>query len=166
MHHFSLSSLTWMTISTALDKLDLKPYNLMRRCKRTIALECFSFKKPLKPRKRATKAKYAFRCCRNIFVSSTKRWIRSREKGLSKNRSIPYTSYRNTPEDLQLLEQKFHYCTTAGNFRFSIVYTKKPQTKFLFWLCLLLWNVSDYLIILWYDALEQDPVLFYNCGII
>lgn len=39
------------------------------------------------------------------------------EKKDSVRTVIPYTSYRNTAEDLQLLQQKFDYCTTAGNLR-------------------------------------------------
>jgi len=31
--------------------------------------------------------------------------------------------------------------------------------------CLLLWNVSDYLVISWCVALEQDLMLFNNCRI-
>lgn len=158
MHHVSFSYLTSTNISIALDKMDLKPYNLMRRCRRTTALQCFSSKKPLKPRQRATTARSIFQYCKNIFVSSTKRWIRTREKGLRKNRDILYTPYRNTPEVLQLLQQKFDYCTTAGSFRIFIIYTKKTQNKFLFWLCLKCVRLS-YNFVVWWIKTAPNTVL-------
>lgn len=150
-----------MTISIALDKLDLKPYNLIQICRRDIALRCFLLWKNLKSRQRTTMARYIFQHCKNIFVSSTKRWIRTREKGLKKNRGILYSCYRNKPEDLQRLQQKFDYCTTAGSFRISLIYTKK-NTELVFLLTVLagfkcyfiiLW-LKGYLTILWYDALK------------
>lgn len=156
-----------MTISTALDKLDLNPYNLMRRCKRIITLQCFSFKKLFKLRKRTTKAKHSFQYCRNIFGSSIKRWIRPREKGFSENSHTLY------------ILQKYSRTLTAITTEVWLLYhSRQPQIiiyntlrnqRIRFYsggACLVPWNLSDYLIILSYDTLEQDLILFYNCRII